>query len=68
MGLAICRSIIETDQGRLWLALRQVPGVTVGFTIPLQPKTENDSGNELTTGTYDFHRGRSRTRKLRNLH
>jgi K+-sensing histidine kinase KdpD len=43
MGLAICRSIIETDQGRLWLALRQVPGVTVGFTIPLQPKTENDS-------------------------
>jgi signal transduction histidine kinase len=51
MGLAICHSIIETHQGRLWVAPSQGPGATVCFTIPLQSKTENDSGNELTALT-----------------
>ena len=36
MGLAICRSTIETHQGRLWVAPSQGPGATVCFTIPLQ--------------------------------
>jgi signal transduction histidine kinase len=44
MGLAICRSIIEAHQGRLWVAPSQGPGATVCFTIPLQ---SNDSGNGL---------------------
>jgi signal transduction histidine kinase len=35
MGLAICRSIIEAHEGRLWVAANEGPGATVCFTIPL---------------------------------
>jgi len=51
MGLAICRSIIEAHHGRLWIAPSRGPGATVCFIIPLQSKSENDSGNKLTDGT-----------------
>jgi len=34
MGLAICRSIIEAHNGRLWVAPRQPDGTTFQFTIP----------------------------------
>ncbi|MGA8584811.1 MAG: PAS domain S-box protein [Roseiarcus sp.] len=35
MGLAICRSIIETNGGRLWAAPRGPHGADIRFTIPL---------------------------------
>jgi C4-dicarboxylate-specific signal transduction histidine kinase len=35
MGLAICRSIIETHGGRLWAAPRVPHGADIRFTIPL---------------------------------
>jgi PAS domain S-box-containing protein len=35
MGLAICRSIIETHGGRLWTANNETCGATVAFTLPL---------------------------------
>ncbi len=35
MGLAICRSIIETHGGRLWAAPRGPHGADIRFTIPL---------------------------------
>jgi PAS domain S-box-containing protein len=35
MGLAICRSIIDAHNGRLWFASIEGPGATVCFTIPV---------------------------------
>jgi len=36
MGLAICRSIIEAHEGRLWASSEQVPGTTFSFTLPVR--------------------------------
>jgi PAS domain S-box-containing protein len=38
MGLAICRSIIEAHDGRLWAADNESRGTTVAFTLPLQAR------------------------------
>jgi signal transduction histidine kinase len=35
MGLAICRSIIESHGGRLWTANNETRGATVAFTLQL---------------------------------
>jgi signal transduction histidine kinase len=35
MGLAICRSIIETHGGRLWAASRELHGADIRFSVPL---------------------------------
>lgn len=37
MGLAICRSIIESHGGRLWTANNKTSGATVAFVLPLAP-------------------------------
>jgi signal transduction histidine kinase len=34
MGLALCRSIIDAHQGRLWAASGESAGTTFSFTLP----------------------------------
>jgi len=36
MGLAICRSIIEAHEGRLWASSEDTPGTTFSFTLPVR--------------------------------
>jgi signal transduction histidine kinase len=37
IGLAICRSILESHRGRIWLARSQPGQTTFCFTLPLDP-------------------------------
>ena len=38
MGLAICRSIIDAHQGRLWAASGEGPETTFSFTLPSEAR------------------------------
>lgn len=38
MGLAICRSIIESHDGRLWATSSEPRGTTLSFTLPVQAR------------------------------
>jgi PAS domain S-box-containing protein len=38
MGLAICRSIIESHDGRLWAASNEPRGTILAFTLPVQTR------------------------------
>ncbi len=42
IGLAICRSIIEFHQGRLWVEPRREGGCVFRFTVPIEENVSND--------------------------
>ena len=35
LGLAICRSLVEANEGRIWLVRSDSGGTCIAFTIPL---------------------------------
>jgi PAS domain S-box-containing protein len=37
LGLAICKGLVETQGGRIWIKKKTTPGATISFTIPLVP-------------------------------
>ena len=37
LGLAICKGLVETQGGRIWIKRKNAPGATICFTIPLAP-------------------------------
>jgi signal transduction histidine kinase len=39
MGLAICRSIVESNGGRLWAETNEPQGATLIFTLPVEVNT-----------------------------
>ena len=47
MGLAVCRSSIESHGGRLWAANNEAAGATVGFTLPLLSNVPETPQKEL---------------------
>jgi len=42
IGLAICRSIIEFHQGRLWVEARREGGTLFHFTVPIEDMGEDE--------------------------
>ena len=42
IGLAICRSIIEFHQGRLWVEPRREGGTTFRFTVPIEESNHDE--------------------------
>ena len=42
IGLAICRSIIEFHQGRLWVEPGREGGTRFRFTVPTENEEEED--------------------------
>ena len=41
-GLAICRSLVEANEGRIWLVRSDASGTCIAFSIPLGVREVNE--------------------------
>ena len=48
MGLAVCRSIIQSHQGQLWAELNDGPGATFSFSLPARVNHPIGYGEDAT--------------------
>jgi signal transduction histidine kinase len=44
LGLAICRSLVEANEGRLWLVRSDASGTCIAFSIPFGMREANEVG------------------------
>jgi C4-dicarboxylate-specific signal transduction histidine kinase len=51
MGLAICRSIVERHEGRLWFTANETRGTTFHFTLPSEETTVADEATTALAGS-----------------
>jgi C4-dicarboxylate-specific signal transduction histidine kinase len=58
LGLAISRSLVEAQGGRLWATSEEGKGTTVHFTLPVAGEEQHDS-TERSALVVDFGSGRS---------
>jgi K+-sensing histidine kinase KdpD len=42
LGLAICRSLVEANDGRIWLARSGADGTCIAFSIPVAMREVNE--------------------------
>jgi signal transduction histidine kinase len=42
LGLAICRSLVEANEGRIWLVRSDASGTCIAFSIPLGTREVNE--------------------------
>jgi K+-sensing histidine kinase KdpD len=42
LGLAICRSLVEANEGRIWLVRSDASGTCIAFSIPLGAREVNE--------------------------
>jgi len=45
LGLAICKGIVETHGGRIWISRPDHEGIVFSFSLPLEGKGEGDGRN-----------------------
>jgi K+-sensing histidine kinase KdpD len=42
LGLAICRSLVEANEGGIWLARSDADGTCIAFSIPVAMRKVNE--------------------------
>jgi PAS domain S-box-containing protein len=48
LGLAICKGLVDTHNGRIWINRKTTPGTTISFTIPINIKNMMTNEAEIS--------------------